>query len=335
MLSLKSFLNATEGEVALRKVVSLLLERIGSSAVRGEGTEYDEFCIEMNDIRERLSNELSADHLVILGGCASQTLENYNVRIAALVRKQAAELQSVVAMVTETAMKIGGENSRSAQRLQEIGNKFEKAGSFDDLKTLKAHLGECLNSFRDEVQRQKLESDKAIRSLQREVGQRPVEIGTPSTDAPDPITGLPRQAAAVQALQAAAESGMRVYVVAIVIKGAHSVNQRFGFEIGDRMLRTFKENLGKQLSPKDKLFRWDGPALLALMDRPEPVSQVRTQIRRILDARLEQNFNVEGRSVLIPITADFLIFQLMPPTAMALKQIHRFVGGLAPVNPAA
>ncbi|HVV46447.1 MAG TPA: hypothetical protein VHC72_14640 [Bryobacteraceae bacterium] len=62
------------------------------------------------------------------------------------------------------------------------------------------------------------------------------------------------------------------------------------------------------------------------MDRAEPVGQVRTQIRRVLDGRLEQNFTVDGRSVLIPIHADFLIFPLMPPMAPVVRHIQKFVG---------
>jgi GGDEF domain-containing protein len=331
VLSLKNFLNASESEVALRRVLSLLIEKIGSSAAKGDGDEHADFCVEMNDLRDRLAAEVSSENLFIMAGSAAQTMENYNLRISSLIRKQAAELQAVVAMVTETALKIGGEASRSAQRLQEIGNHFEKAGSLDDLKTLKAHLGECLSSFREEVDRQKRESDSAIRSLQRQVGQSAAEIPI-SNESPDPITGLPCKPAALLAMQAAAESGMRLYVVTMVVKGVQSVNTRFGFEVGDRMLRTFKENLERHLTGKDKLFRWEGPAIIALMDRAEPVGQVRTQIRRILDGRLEQNFTVDGRSVLIPIHADFLIFPLMPPMAQAVRQIQKFVGGQAPVR---
>jgi len=335
VLSLKSFLNASESELALRKVVSLLIEKIASSAARGDGGEHADFSLEMNDLRDRLAAEVSSENLLIMAGSIVQTMENYNAGVSMLIRKQAAELQSVIAMVTETALKIGGESMRSAQRLQEIGNHFEKAGSFDDLKSLKSHLGECLNSFRQEVERQKRESDSAIQSLQRQVGRSGAEIPVTSNDMPDPTTGLPCKPGALETMQAAAESGMRLYVVAMVVKGVQSVNTRFGFEVGDRMLRTFKDNLERHLSRKDKLFRWDGPAIVALMDRPEPVGQVRTQIRRILDGRLEQNFTVDGRSVLIPIHADFLIFPLMPPMAQAVRQIQKFVGGQAPVNTAA
>jgi hypothetical protein len=123
-------------------------------------------------------------------------MENYNRRTTALLRRQGGELQSIVAMIAETAVKLGGENTRSAQRLQEIGNRFERAGALDDLRALKAHLGDCLTSFREETRRQKAESDTAINSLQQEIERRSLTAGAVADL--DPVTGLPRHASALR-----------------------------------------------------------------------------------------------------------------------------------------
>jgi GGDEF domain-containing protein len=163
--------------------------------------------------------------------------------------------------------------------------------------------------------------------LQRQIERRPAgERAAEPTDS-DPVTGLPNRSAALLAMQAASESGSRLYIAAMVVKGVQSVNLRFGFGVGDRMLRSFKESVERQLSSADKLFRWDGPALIVLMDRAEPIAQIRAQFKRILENRLEANYDVDGRSVLIPIVADSLTFSLMPPVALAVKQIQTFVAG--------
>lgn len=330
MLKLKDFLTAGEGEQALRKVVSVLLEKIGTVAVRGDPAEHTEFRAEMNHLRDQAARETSSERLFVTAGAAVQAMENYNLRIAALIRKQSAELQSVVAMITETAAKIGGENARSVQRLHEIGNKFEHAGTFEDLRALKSHLGDCLQSFRDEMARQKAESDMAIRSLQHEIQRRPLTGGVVALDEIDPVTGLFRQAAGLQAMRAATEGGKRLYVVAMVVKGVQSVNARFGFEVGDRMLRAFKNKMERHLLHADRMFRWDGPAIVVLMDRVEPIAQVRAQVRRMLDAHIDESFDIDGRSVLIPITAEWLAFPLLPPVGLAGKQIQAFIAGQAP-----
>jgi GGDEF domain-containing protein len=233
-------------------------------------------------------------------------------------------------MITDTVARISGENARSVQRLQEIANKFDRAGSFEDLRTLKSHLGDCLQAFREEMVRQKAESDMTIRSLQLEIQRRPSIAGAVALDEMDPVTGLFRQGAGLQAMRAATDSGKRLYVLAMVVKGVQSVNARFGFEVGDRMLRAFKSKMERHLLHADRMFRWDGPAIVVLMDRAEPISQVRAQIRRMLDSHIDESFDIDGRSVLIPIAAEWLAFPLLPPVTLAGRQIESFIAGQSP-----
>lgn len=329
MLSLKRFLHASPEEEVLRKVVSLLLEKIGTDAVEGNPAERGAFRAQMRKLRESAKSEVSAEPLLIIAGSAVQAMEDYNHRITALLRRQSGELQCIVSMVTETALKIGGESARSAQRLQEIGNKFEQAGALDDLGALKEHLGDCLHSFREEARRQKAESDAAIGSLQQEIERRHLRTTAATLPDLDPITGLPRQPAGILAMQEASKTGKRLFILVVVVKGIQSVNARYGFEVGDRMLRVFKDNFENQLLRADTLFRWDGPALVVLLDRTESLEQTRAKIRRMLDTPLEATFDVEGRSVLIPISAAWYISSLMPPVAVAVKQIQSFIASQA------
>jgi GGDEF domain-containing protein len=325
MLSLKRFLNISDEEAALRKVVSLLLERIGADAVEGDEAKHDVFQKEIEDIRERVSGDATPDGLFLAAGSAVQAMESYNRQVTTLLRAQGGELHSIVSMIAESVVRIGGEHGRSAQHLQEIGDKFERAGALDDLKALKSHLGDCLHSFREETERQKAESDAIIQSLQQEVERRRDSTAAPAVARDlDAVTGLPRAAAGLRAMQDAIKTGQRRFVVAMVVNRIQAVNARFGFHVGDRILRIFKENVEKQLMRGDQLFRWDGPTILILLDRTEPIEQVRSQIRRILDTPLEETFEVEGRSVLIPISASWSTFPLLPPLSNATRQIQAF-----------
>jgi GGDEF domain-containing protein len=293
--------------------------------VEGDRAGYDAFRTEMEQIRQRAIQDATPESLFVTAGSAVQAMENYNRQISAFLRKQGSELQCIVSMLFETIITIGGENMRSAQRLQELGDKLERVGALEDLQKLKSSLGDCLHSFREEAQRQKAESEETIQSLQQEIERVHERAGSATFEDLDPVTTLPRQAAGLQAMQEAIQSGKRRYVVAMVVNRMQSVNARFGFHVGDRILRAFKENVEKQLMRADKLFRWEGPAIVVMLERKEPIEQVRAQIRRILDGRLEEIFDVEGRSVMIPISAAWSAFTLMPPLANATKQIQAFI----------
>jgi GGDEF domain-containing protein len=326
MLSLKNFRNLNEDEFAFRRVLSIFLEKVATGCVQCDNIEHHAFRAEMRQLQDQAENFVSPAIMLATAGSAAQAMENYNLEISELLRKQSRELQSIVAIITETALKIGGGNTRATQRLEELGQRFERAGALDDLRALKTSLKDCLASFREEVVRQKAESDGAIRALHLEIERRPSGTNVPS-DRYDRVTGLPRQTAGLLAMQAALQSKKHLYVVAMVVKGVQSVNARFGFGFGDRMLRVFKEQVEAKLLRSDRIFRWDGPALVVLMDRIDPIGQVRGNIRRILDEHMEQTFQLDGRSIRIPITAEWITFPLVPPMETAAKQIQSFIAG--------
>jgi hypothetical protein len=90
------------------------------------------------------------------------------------------------------------------------------------------------------------------------------------------------------------------------------------------MLVGFREHLQKQLSTTDHLFRWAGPALVAIIKRPSPLGDVRLQVKRMLDTRIEVTYSGAGRSVLIPISAAWSALTLTS-TDDAHRQIEAFI----------
>lgn len=142
----------------------------------------------------------------------------------------------------------------------------------------------------------------------------------------DPVTGLPKQKAAEIALQELAGRPGKHFVVTAVVNRLQPINARFGHEVGDQVLQTFKGSFEKQLTPNDRLFRWTGPALVAILDRGDTLEQVRTEVRKMLDAPTgNKMFDVGGRQVLIPVTAAWSVFMLIPPFTTAARQIQTFI----------
>ena len=56
--------------------------------------------------------------------------------------------------------------------------------------------------------------------------------------------------------------------MAVVIDRIQILNKRFGYEVGDEIMRYFAGFLKAQLQPKDQMFRWTGPTLAGLVYRP-------------------------------------------------------------------
>jgi len=323
MISIKRFLNQDGQDVVLWQVVSLLLEKIGSDAVQADRSEFEAFGSNIKRIRESLSDSAS-EYLLLNAESAVQAMTDYNQRVSKFIHRQGSEIQNVVAMLTDTVVKMSGGNTRFARSFQEIGDSLDSTPGTVDLQNLKLRLRKCLQEFQEETLQQKAEMEKVITTLQLQVEGSRNGCEMPMED-PDPATGLPQQRSAEAAMVTNLKAGPRTYVATLVVNRMQSINARFGYQVGDRVLRTFREKIEKQLSPRDKMFRWAGPAIVVLIDRPESLEIVREHLKRILDAKFEETFELPDRSVLIPISASWSAFKLISPVSLAIKQIQSFI----------
>jgi GGDEF domain-containing protein len=331
MISLKRYLNSGGDEAnsplaptSLRQVVSLLISRMGSSAVNADPTEFSAFRADIKDMSEGLAADLPAENLMVVAEAATQALAAYNKRIEALLGSQGSEVKHILGMLQDTVINIAGENTRSGKRLQEITLELEQSGAITDLRVLKGRLTECLKNLREETLQQKADAAGNLQKLQMTI-ERSRGAAAKAGYLLDPVTGLPGHDDALIAMQAAIDGGARQYAVVMVVNRIQMINARFGQEVGDRMLVGFKEHLAKQLSASGQLFRWAGPAFVAILEREVPLGNVRLQVKRMMDAKIEVDYSGDGRSVLIPVSAVWSALPLTS-TADADKQIQTFVG---------
>ncbi len=327
MVSIKRHMAQSEQEIALRQVVTLLLDGIATRVAQGDRNEYETFQSNMRRIQSEVETEASGDTLLVSAGSVVQALGDYGQNTTRFIRKQGVELQNIISMLTRTVISIGAGGDRSVQRLQEIGKKLESAVELEDVQILKARLGDCLDTVREECAQQKTEANELVDSLHREIEstkERATDL-TQSQDL-DPVTGLLVQEAAEAALQVLLKKGGRRYLVTAVVNRMQPINARFGHTVGNQVLRTFKDFFEKQITPGDRLFRWNGPALVALLERTESLEAVRSEVRKMLDRTINDVlFDVGGRQVLIPISAAWSVFMLIPPITTATKQIQTFI----------
>jgi GGDEF domain-containing protein len=328
MISIKRYLNSGNEEAVLWQVVCLLIEKIGSQAVQGERCEYDAFVANVQRIRSSITSDLNSEGLLLTAGSVVQAMTDYNQRVYRFIRRQGSEIQTIVSMLSETVVKMSGGNTRFAQNFQEIGDGMERAAALEDLNGLKLRLRDCLQEFRDEALKQKAEMEGVINALQQQLERERESVEVDPEI--DPATGLPRQNAAEAVMHNSLKTGARYYVVTQVVNRMQSINARFGYHVGDQVLRTCRNKVEEQLQPGDQMFRWAGPALVLLLERAESLESVRSQMKRILDAKIEETYDLGSRSVMIPITMAWSAFKLISPVSIAVRQIQTFIASQSP-----
>jgi GGDEF domain-containing protein len=332
MISLKSYLSRDPGaEEAYRRIISLFLQGIGLHAVEGDKADHDRFRADIDKCLATLSPETPVSELLVVVGGALRAMEDYNQRTSKFVRRQNTELQHMLSMLTQTIITIGSSSEHSVSRLQSIEKSIESTQAVEDIQILKLRLSECLEAVRDESVRQKQDGQVALQSLKQELESSQELMGSfkirPDLDA---ATGLAGKGEADRAIRAALESPQGKFLVIAVCNRVQAVNARFGYAVGDRILGAFAEQFKKGLSARDKIYRWQGPTLVALLERAERIERVRAEVRQFADVRLDKTTEVGQRTVLIPISAIWTIFPVAPPLDAFLRQVEAFTAAQVP-----
>lgn len=327
MVSLRRYLVGSDESQATRRVVDLLMEGIVESAVRTDSAEYKIFADNMSRIIGDAPAGCGPDNLLVMAGSAVQALKDYNAHTGSVVRQQSIELQHMVEMLSQTVIAISGGSEKSAESLTEVRRGLESAARLDDVHKVKARLGECLRTVREEAERQKAESEALVARLHEQI-----QRGQGATAAPneDRVTGLPRREAAEEAVRQALLIPGRKYLVTAVLDRLQTLNARFGHQVGDRILRALGTRIEESLQKTDMLFRWNGPTLVALLWREETIEQVRRAIKVSLETPFDREFDIGGRQVLIPISAAWSVIGLIPPASNSFHYIDRFVASQSP-----
>ncbi len=134
--------------------------------------------------------------------------------------------------------------------------------------------------------------------------------------ASDPLTGLANRTLFLerltQALAAARRNRLGAAVLAVDLDGFHLVNERLGYDAGDRLLTIVAERLGHRLRESDTVARLGGDSFAILLEnlqRPEDAALVVQKLMQVIEApmalagevlRLSASFGV----TLYPIDAS-------------------------------
>lgn len=327
MISLKRFLSANGADAKSdSRLAWLILEAVSCHAIESDPQELEAFRTCLRQIVEKMEESDNGAQMLVLTGEAIKTIETYNRGVQRSVSSQVKELQAIVSLFARSMLQVSKSTAGSAAKLRNIERQIEKSSQTEDLRVLKTQLEESLGTICAEAAEQERRSEEISGQL-RDTMNRPeaAAIMSEAVADLDMVTGLPNFRAAEQAIRSAVAARTSTYAVLFCVDRVEVINSRFGFSVGDRILMLFGQHLAQRISSTDRLFRWRGPGFLALLDRSGPEISIRAEIARMVSARLEQEIELGGRSVLLPIGASWMLTGLADSTMDALtKKLDAF-----------
>lgn len=325
MVSIKRFLSkvSDKPDDAKARVLSLLIQALSVHAVEYNADAKRDFQETVDALTKEIEAEESSEQLLVHAGKMIHALQAYNKDAQSFIGRQGRELQGMIGMLTEAVVRVCGSAANSANNLRLIERELENTTGLEELRELKMRLGNQLAAMRYEIERQSEEYAVITRALEESSKQTAQLIKNGTTDL---VTGLEDRKCGIAAIERLHDGAVRYFAAVLSLESLDIVNNRYGFAAGDATLTVFSQHLAKNLD-QDHLFRWRGPSILAVITRDISLESARSELARLSMMRLDHTLDIGSRSVLIPISWSWTVFQgdgTSSPGAM-LSQIDNFV----------
>jgi GGDEF domain-containing protein len=321
MTTLKPFMNASRTIAAERKaealerVVSMLLQGIALHSFESNTEPAEKFQNAIRKVRSDFDKVDDQDSTLLLAGSAIRLMEDYNNSVEQRMRARQNEFEAAIALLAEGLLEISRASAETMIAFKEIERDLASAPGVDALRRAKERLAIAVDSIRDEV-------------------ANPLAGSAVPRGEVDAATGLPDYGFAADALAQIWQTRDRYYAAIFSAERLETINMRFGFTAGDQVLRTLSGHVAKSLAPTDRLFRWRGPCLMALIRRDAPEALVAAELSRTAQAKLEHAITMGGRDAMMSVSTTWSLFPLRTATGIddVLRQMNTFAAGRVPAR---
>ena len=282
-----------ERQAAATRLRELLVVGLQSRHEANWGITVD-FTLGAREILNRLEGEMPLGALVDTACETLELLESHSRQATEFFHGQSLQMQSMVAMLTETIADISAQSDASVATLQAVERRIQHASSLDDIRALKSSLANCLAAVKEATIHQRSAMQATLKRLHDQV-----KISSPARVEPaaSPYAGIPR----------VEERPDAEYVVCFKLQRAEHVLARFGDGAIVKMLALVETGLKPALRPRDRLMRWKGASVLMFVSTREELPALRQRFSRIVSGIGQQHVEVGKNSALLAVGVDWIV----------------------------
>ena len=286
-----------------------LLDGIAEHAIPAPGEDYQHFREEMRKLRDSVGS-LDLEGVRDTVDTACDLMRTWNAGVRRSAERRTDETSGMIASLAEVIAGPGQNNDGGALRL--LVKAISLPTGTDDLQKIRAEMERCLSAVKETLQRRQRETEMRIEDLEHQVARLREKVDWQGEE--DPDTGLTGRSDAESAirevLQIPEPSFCRHYVLVVVLDHLHGVNARFGYTVGDQLFRSTCDYLESHLKAGERVYRWTGPTVVAILKREGSFDQVERELGRFLDVRPERLFELGGHTAIVRIKVKWALFEL-------------------------
>lgn len=267
MISLKRYLDSS-AEAVLPAVVDSYrtalsaMARSGSSVCPQGGGE---FARSLLALKERVTAGSSAEEFAETGQSVEAELAQWTQAACAYMSQTTVEVCDLVRSVAESVQSLTERDQRYAGQFTGISRRLQQVAALDNLQQMRASLSESIRQVNLSVEKMVKEGEESAARLRAQVDSYRTKLAESEQLAlHDSLTGLENRRAVERHMEKLMASAQPFSVIMIDLNGFKPVNDRYGHQAGDHLLRQFARELKPLFRPVDTVGRWGGDEFIVI-----------------------------------------------------------------------
>ncbi len=270
MISLrKSLSQFEEFEQRFRTVFDCYLSAIQSMERHTIPVNDDlvsEYRSSLRNLRRKLLGETSSEVLKQSRTILDRKLFEHSARASAVLKQREAEIKDIVKTLAEVTVTLTSDTEAHSSRLAGLTRELEAISQLDDMGDIRCRLLAQIVELKEyaiEIRRRTQESTDHLRGELSLFKHRLAQAEALACT--DPLTGVSNRLKGEQKLEEKIQSGRGFCILIFDLNRFKLINDRWGHQVGDAVLRIFAKRLADNVRPNDTVCRWGGDEFLVIL----------------------------------------------------------------------
>ncbi len=267
MISLKKSMEQEEVlQSALKSYGDVLVAvgEAGAQACPPVGTELKESLL---NLRERLNTEASASAIAETEQLLEAELQTWSARAAHFFQSKTDEVREIVEIVAKAASRLGERDQRYSKQFGKLTERLQATAKLNDLSTIRQSLVKSVAEIETCVSKMTQDGQESVAALRAQMSiyeARLEEVERIASQ--DALTGLTNRRKLERQLELMVSLARPFSVIYIDLNGFSYINDTYGHQAGDDLLKQFAGELRTAFRTTDMVGRWGGDEFIVLVD---------------------------------------------------------------------
>jgi diguanylate cyclase len=209
-----------------------------------------------------------------------QHLRAWGEQTAGYLQQRAADVKEIVLVLACAAESVAERDQRYAAHFSEFTKRLQALAKLEDLPELRAAVVSRAKELKSCVDKMQQESRESVAALQTKVTTYEAKLEEAEQRASrDALTGLENRQGVESKVQRWTATQQRFCVAMLDLNGFKQVNDLYGHEAGDELLRQFSAELRSTSRVLDVVGRWGGDEFIVVLDGT--LADARARVQRI------------------------------------------------------